>query len=119
MSQAWSHHQRCERLGRFFSALANATRMRIFCSIQDGPRQVSQIAVQTGITLPNASQHLRVMRQVGVVKTRRAGRNVYYYIADKRFVQAANLAADALEIATSQAAQCRAVRIKKRSAITA
>ena len=119
MSQAWNHDQRCERLGRFFSAFANAARMRIFCSIQDGPRQVSQIAVEAGITLPNASQHLRLMRQLGMVRTRRAGRNVYYYIADKRFVQAANLAADALEMPANQFAQCRTGRMKRRLAVKA
>ena len=119
MSHDWNHNQRCECLGRFFRAFAHAARMRIFCSIQDGPRQVSQIAVEAGITRPNASQHLRLMRQLGVVKSRRAGRNVYYYVADKRFIQAANLAADALEMPANQFAQCGTGRIKRRLAVKA
>ncbi len=85
------HSQRCELLSEFFRIFANAARMRIFCCLNNGPRTVSLIAREVGITLPNASQHLRLMRQLGVVETTRAGRNVYYHLADARYVQAADL----------------------------
>ncbi|MGC8625175.1 MAG: ArsR/SmtB family transcription factor [Phycisphaerae bacterium] len=90
------HDQRCERLGEFFGIFAHAARMKIFCCLQNGPRSVSQIAREAGITLPNTSQHLRLMRQQGAVDSKRSGRSVYYHLADPRFIEAANMVADAL-----------------------
>ncbi len=90
------HKQLCERLGTFFGLFANPVRMKIFCCLQDGPQSVSHIARETGITLANTSQHLRLMRQLGAVHSMRSGRSVYYHVADPRFIQASNLVADAL-----------------------
>ena len=62
-----SRHKRlCERLGTFFGLFANPVRMKIFCCLQHGPQSVSYIAREAGITLPNTSQHLRRMRQLGL-----------------------------------------------------
>ncbi len=91
-----SHDQRCERLGAFFGIFAHPVRMKIFCCLQSGPRSVSYIAQEAGITLPNTSQHLRLMREQGAVDTKRSGRSVYYHLADRRFVDAANMVAEAL-----------------------
>ena len=90
------HDQRCERLGEFFGIFAHAARMKIFCCLQNGPQSVSHIAREAGITLPNASQHLRLMREQGAVDSKRSGRRIYYHLADPRFIEAANMVADAL-----------------------
>jgi DNA-binding transcriptional ArsR family regulator len=50
----------CGLLGEFFATLAHTTRMRIMCVLQQGPLTVTEIAAHTGITIPNASQHLRI-----------------------------------------------------------
>lgn len=70
--------------------------MRIFCALQHGPRTVSQIAEEADVTIQNASQHLRVMRDKGAVDTQKAGQNVYYKIVDDRFLEGARLIRDAL-----------------------
>ncbi|MHB1767317.1 MAG: ArsR/SmtB family transcription factor [Phycisphaerae bacterium] len=100
------HKQLCERLGTFFGLFANPVRMKIFCCLQDGPHSVSQIAREAGITLANTSQHLRLMRQLGAVNYMRSGRSIYYHVADQRFIQAANMVADALDELNSPAASC-------------
>jgi ArsR family transcriptional regulator len=100
------HDQRCERLGEFFGIFAHAARMKIFCCLQYGPRSVSQIARETGITLPNASQHLRLMREQGAVDRKRSGRSIYYHLADSRFIEAANMVADALAQSGKGAMKC-------------
>ncbi len=85
------HRQRCELISEFFCIFSNAARRRICCGLTNGPRTVSLIPREVGITLPNPSHHLRLMRQLGVVETTRAGRHVYYHLADARYVQAADL----------------------------
>lgn len=92
----WMNNDLCDFMGEFFSLLAHATRIRIFCALQDGPQRVSDLADKAGITLSNASQHLRIMREKGALVTEKKAQNVYYRIADPRFTQAAELIRDAL-----------------------
>ncbi len=81
----------CQLLGGFFATLAHTTRMRIFCALQRNAKTVTEIAAEAGISITNASQHLRLMRDRGAVKAEKQGQNVYYQIADQRFVEAATL----------------------------
>ncbi len=86
----------CELLGDFFATFAHTTRMRILCALQDGPRAVTEIAEHAGITVPNASQHLRMMRERGAVIAEKQAQSVYYRIADPRILQAMLLIRQAL-----------------------
>jgi DNA-binding transcriptional ArsR family regulator len=86
----------CKLLGDFFATLAHATRMRIFCALQQAPRTVTEIAVDAGVSITNASQHLRLMRDRGAVIAEKRAQHVYYRIADPRFVEAAILIREAL-----------------------
>lgn len=81
----------CELLGSFFAIFANATRMRIFCALHGGAKTVTEIAAHAGISIPNASQHLRLMRDRGAVVAEKRAQNVYYGIADARLVDAVML----------------------------
>ena len=86
----------CDLLGDFFAIFANPTRMRMFCALQHGEKTVSEIARYAMITLPNASQHLRLMRDKGAVVAQKKAQTVTYRIADLRFLQAAGLIRQAL-----------------------
>jgi DNA-binding transcriptional ArsR family regulator len=86
----------CELLGGFFATLAHATRMRILCALQHAPRTVTEIAASAGITITNASQHLRMMREGGAVVAEKHAQNVYYRIADARILEAMSLIREAL-----------------------
>ena len=86
----------CDLLGSFFTTLAHRTRIRIFCVLQGEPRPVTSIAAYAGISIANASQHLRLMRENGAVVSEKRGQSVYYRIADQRFVYAASLIRQAL-----------------------
>jgi ArsR family transcriptional regulator len=81
----------CGLLGEFFATLAHATRMRIMCVLQQGPLTVTEIAAHAGITIPNASQHLRMMRERGAVIAEKQAQNVHYRIADPRILEAMQL----------------------------
>lgn len=81
----------CQLLADFFSVFAHPIRLQLFCHLRDGRHTVSELAQMTGITVQNASQQLRIMREKGVLVAHREGQSVYLSIADPRIVQAASL----------------------------
>ncbi len=59
-------------------ALADGTRRRIFELLGRGPRSVGELAQGVPVTRPAVSQHLRVLKEAGLVKERRDGtRRIY------------------------------------------
>ena len=92
-----ARHEDCIRMGDFFMILAHSTRMRIFCALQNGPKNVTGIAEEAEISISNASQHLRLMRDRGALISERRRQTVYYGVADPRFFQAASLIRKALD----------------------
>jgi ArsR family transcriptional regulator len=71
--------------------LAHPRRLGIIHCLAGGPVDVSGIARDLGISQPNASQHLAVMRAAGVVEAERTGRVVRYRLADPEIVAACGL----------------------------
>ncbi|HLO35579.1 MAG TPA: metalloregulator ArsR/SmtB family transcription factor [Candidatus Deferrimicrobium sp.] len=71
--------------------LAHPRRLRIIHRLSGGPVEVGRIAADLGISQPNASQHLAVMRAVGVVEAERHGREVHYRLSDPEIVAACGL----------------------------
>ena len=62
--------------------LANVERMLLLCQLAQGEMCVSDLEAQLGIRQPTLSQQLGVLRNVGVVGTRREGKNIFYSVAD-------------------------------------
>ena len=106
----------CELLGDFFATFAHTTRMRIFCALQREPKTVTEIAGDAGISITNASQHLRLMRDRGAVIAEKRAQSVYYRIADPRFVEAAMLIREALSEQLRQDAEQASARTPRRRA---
>ena len=75
----------------FCAALGNEKRLQILWLLQDGERSVGELATEIGISTPNVSQHLRVLRTQGAVLERKEGQQVYYRIANKKFMQGCRL----------------------------
>ena len=63
-------------------ALAHPRRLQIMHRLADGPAEVGALAAELGMSQPNVSQHLAVMRAAGVVEAERMGREVRYRISD-------------------------------------
>jgi ArsR family transcriptional regulator, virulence genes transcriptional regulator len=76
---------------RVCKAIADPKRLLIINELRDGPRPVGEIAAALGISSANASQHLAILRDRGVVKTRRAGTHAYYALTSDKVVQAVDL----------------------------
>jgi ArsR family transcriptional regulator len=67
---------------RLLRALANERRLMILCQLADGERSVGDIQPLVGLSQSALSQHLAVLREEGVVATRRDGQTIWYRIAD-------------------------------------
>ena len=61
-----------------FNAIAEPQRRRILTLLRERERPVGDLARELGITQPGASKHLRVLREVGLVHVREAGRERMY-----------------------------------------
>jgi DNA-binding transcriptional ArsR family regulator len=70
-----------------FSALADPTRRAIFERLADGPRAVGELAEQFPVSRPAVSQHLKVLKDAGLVADRRDGSRRLYSV-DRRGVTA-------------------------------
>lgn len=61
-----------------FNAIAEPQRRDILDALRDGERAVSDLALQLGIAQPSVSKHLKVLREVRLVRMREAGRQRFY-----------------------------------------
>ncbi len=75
----------------FCKGMAHPTRIHILRSLRDGEKTVNELAKIAGITQANASQHLAILRQFGLLQTRREGSSIYYSITDHRIIEACEL----------------------------
>ena len=62
-------------------ALANPDRLLLLCQLTQGEHCVSEMEGLLGILQPTLSQQLGVLRQEGLVTTRREGKQIFYSIA--------------------------------------
>lgn len=76
---------------QFFKLLANKTRLTVLYSLIDKELSVSDLLTRINVTQPVLSQHLALLREAGVVATRRDGQVIYYRLTDKRVLQTIGL----------------------------
>ena len=72
-----------EQLARLGKAIASAARLELLDLLCQGPRTVETLAREAGLTVANASQHLRVLHAARLVETEKAGLFVTYRLADE------------------------------------
>jgi DNA-binding transcriptional ArsR family regulator len=79
---ALAHENSYVSLAALFAALADPTRAKIVHMLLTQELCTCDIAVILGITDSAVSQHLRILRSLRLVKSRRAGKFVYYSLDD-------------------------------------
>ncbi|HKO86731.1 MAG TPA: metalloregulator ArsR/SmtB family transcription factor [Actinomycetota bacterium] len=70
-----------DEFARAAKALASGRRIELVDVLANGERTVEALAGEVGLTVANTSQHLQVLRQAGLVTTRREGTSVHYRLA--------------------------------------
>lgn len=86
-----SHELQRERSAAVARALADPKRLCVLETLAGGERSVSDLSRDVGCQVPNMSQHLAVLRSVGLVRARREGSTVFYRLADDRVLEAYRL----------------------------
>ncbi len=66
-------------------------RLMLLDALRSGDHSVGELAVAIGVALPNASQHLSVLRGAGLVEGRRHGTTVLYRLAEPAIVEACDV----------------------------
>ena len=62
--------------------LGNEKRLMVLCQLADGELSVSQLQDRIGTSQSALSQHLALMREQGIVATRRQSQTIFYRIED-------------------------------------
>jgi DNA-binding transcriptional ArsR family regulator len=70
--------------------MSNPIRLAILHALRDGEKSVNELVDILGISQSNLSQHLALMRQVDILRTRRQGTNVFYRVTNPKI----NIACD-------------------------
>lgn len=70
-------------LAELFSALGDPTRLRILTALRDGDMCVCDLTAVLGMTSSAVSHQLRLLRNLRLVRFRKAGRVVYYHLDDE------------------------------------
>lgn len=68
--------------------LVDPKRLRLLEALREGEHSVGELASALGCALPNASQHLSVLRTAGLVDTRRDGNTILYRLAEPDILEA-------------------------------
>jgi ArsR family transcriptional regulator, lead/cadmium/zinc/bismuth-responsive transcriptional repressor len=76
----------CQRAAGLFRMLGDPARMQVLALLAGREMCVSEIAAALGDSLPAVSQRLKLLRSERIVTQRRAGKHIYYALADKHVV---------------------------------
>ena len=75
-------------------SLSDPIRLRIIQELQRGERTVGELVEILGLKQSNTSQHLAILRRIGMIYPRKEGSAVYYKVANPKIVEACDLVHD-------------------------
>jgi len=88
--------QDCTGMAELFKALADETRTRILSLLLNRELCVCELAASLAMSLPAVSHHLRLLKMLRLVATRREGKQVYYSLLDQHVADLIRIARDHL-----------------------
>ncbi len=72
-----------EAIASRFKVFGEPMRLKILCSLEHAERNVTEICRTSGATQANASRHLQLLVDRGILRRRKEGLNVFYAIEDQ------------------------------------
>jgi DNA-binding transcriptional ArsR family regulator len=94
---AWLMNEITVLQAEVLRTLANPRRLEILHRLADGGCEVGRLAEELGVSQPNVSQHLAVLRASGLVDADRDGREVRYRLSDPDVMVACAIMRNVLE----------------------
>lgn len=83
-----------QQAAQAIKAIAHPLRLKILCVLGDREISVQDIVEQVGTSQSNISQHLAILRDKGVLATRKDANRVYYRIVDLRTLKLVGMMRD-------------------------
>lgn len=80
------------RAASFFKVVGDETRMKILCTIAHDEVCVNDIAEKVEMTKSAVSHQLKLLKDEGLVKARREGKNIFYSLDDQHVVDIIDIA---------------------------
>ncbi len=75
-----------QRTANLFQALGDPARLRLIELLYDGEHCVSELAQETNDSMSLISQRLKILFQAGLISKKRAGKHIYYALADEHVI---------------------------------
>jgi ArsR family transcriptional regulator len=76
-----------ERASRSLKAMSHPLRLKILCTLGDQEVSVQGIVERVGTSQSNISQHLAILRDKGILSSRKDANRVFYKVVDSRTLQ--------------------------------
>ncbi|GBE09944.1 biofilm growth-associated repressor [bacterium BMS3Bbin12] len=76
-----------ERASRSLKAMSHPLRLKILCTLGEREISVQDIVENVGTSQSNISQHLAILRDKGILASRKESNRVYYRVGDARTLQ--------------------------------
>jgi DNA-binding transcriptional ArsR family regulator len=76
-----------DRASRSLKAMSHPLRLKILCTLGDQEVSVQDIVDRVGTSQSNISQHLAILRDKGILSSRKDANRVYYKVVDSRTLQ--------------------------------
>ena len=73
-----------DRASRSIKAMSHPLRLKILCTLGDSEVSVQDIVDQVGTSQSNISQHLAILRDKGILTSRKDANRVFYRVSDNR-----------------------------------
>lgn len=83
-SELISRDEDIDVAARSLKAMSHPLRLKILCTLGDQEVSVQEIVDSVGTSQSNISQHLAILRDKGILSSRKDANRVYYRIADPR-----------------------------------
>lgn len=79
--------EQIEQAARAMKAISHPLRLKILCVLADQEVSVQDIVEAVGTTQSNISQHLAILRDKGIIGSRKDSNRVFYSVSDGRTLQ--------------------------------
>lgn len=83
-----------ERASRSMKAMAHPLRLKILCTLGEEELSVQDIVIKVGTTQSNISQHLGILKDKGILASRKDANRVYYRVSDARTLRLISMMRD-------------------------
>lgn len=83
-TQLMTREEDIDRASRSLKAMSHPLRLKILCTLQDQEISVQDIVDNVGTSQSNISQHLAILRDKGILTSRKDANRVFYRVGDAR-----------------------------------